>query len=234
MGLSEGAIKRWAAPGYKEKMRAIMKNTQSDPGRRAHMSEVLKGRKRKESSKAKLRETLKDPLIRARRSANVLGDKNPAKRPDVRAKISAKAKARTLSEERILQLQKQVREFHTPDWCKTQSEKMSGDKNPRWLGGKSFEPYCPAFTKPLKEYIRQKFHHKCVRCGSDGNGKKLDVHHIDFNKLQGCKGMTWALVPLCRHCHAWTTNHRHDAFNTFICYWALNDEINFRAVWGIV
>jgi hypothetical protein len=226
-GSSEGARKRWATPGYKEKMHVIMENVWYDPGIQARKSDARRGVQMTESAKTKLRQTLSDPIQRARMSMNVSGDKNPAKRPDVRAKISASAKSRLLPKERIAQLQKQCREMHTSAWCKNQSTKMCGDKNPKWMGGISFEPYCPKFTKPLKDYIRQKFHHQCVRCGSYGNGRKLDVHHVDFNKMQGCKGQTWALIPLCRVCHAWTTNHRHDAFNTFINYWALNNEINF-------
>jgi hypothetical protein len=169
------------------------------------------------------------PEVKAARSALIKGDRNPSKRPDVRAKLSAATKKRNRSEKDIEQIRKMAREAHTPKWCENQSKAMRGENNPRWRGGISFEPYCPKFTNSLKEYIRQKFNHQCFRCGSDGGDRKLDVHHVDYNKLQGCKGMTWALIPLCQVCHAWTTNHRHDAFNTLINYWVMNSEINFHA-----
>ena len=35
---------------------------------------------------------------------------------------------------------------------------------------------------------------------------KLDVHHIDYNKGQGCSEHEWRLIPLCRSCHI-KTNH---------------------------
>ena len=74
---------------------------------------------------------------------------------------------------------------------------VSGPNCYMWNGGKSFEPYCVAFSRKLKEETRDSFGRKCFLCGVSENGEKLHVHHIDYNKLQGCKGKKWALVPLC-------------------------------------
>lgn len=38
--------------------------------------------------------------------------------------------------------------------------------------------------------------------------RRHDVHHIDYNKLQGCEGHQWKLVPLCRSCHTKTNHNR--------------------------
>jgi len=106
-----------------------------------------------------------------------------------------------------------------------------GEKNPAWRGGISFLPYCHKFNKPLKEEIRELFGRKCYICKKTEkkNKKRLDVHHCDFNKQQGCKGnLTWKLLPLCKSCHAWTTNNRHEAFTLLVNYWAQNPEINFN------
>jgi hypothetical protein len=100
------------------------------------------------------------------------------------------------------------------------------EHNPRWLGGKSFEPYCYKFNNELKEHIRDKFGRRCVVCGQPENGRKLAVHHIDYNKLQGCKGKTWALVTLCNSCHNKSNHNRSYWFSLLINYWALNSEIN--------
>lgn len=111
------------------------------------------------------------------------------------------------------------------------SESQRGPKSPAWRGGISFLPYCHKFNKPLKEEIRELFGRKCYICEKTEkeNNKKLDVHHCDFNKQQGCKGnLTWKLLPLCKSCHAWTTNHRHEAFALLVNYWSLNPEINFN------
>lgn len=109
------------------------------------------------------------------------------------------------------------------------SEMLSGSRNPRWLGGKSFEPYCPKFTKDLKEEVRNKFDRKCVRCGrTEEKSRKLCVHHINFDKKSGCYGKKWNLAPVCINCHNWTTQHRFESFNMFNSIWILNTETNFN------
>lgn len=106
------------------------------------------------------------------------------------------------------------------------AERRLGENNPRWLGGKSFEPYCQKFNEYLKEEIRDAFGRKCFLCGVSENGRKLSVHHINFDKQAGCYGKKWNLIPLCTSCHTKTTNNRHYHFNLLNCYWALNPEIN--------
>lgn len=85
-----------------------------------------------------------------------------------------------------------------------------GDKNPNWQGGKSFEPYCIKFSNKLKEEVRDRYNRMCVVCGmsEENNNQKLCVHHIDYNKDQGCNGHEWKLVPLCRVCHSKTNGDR--------------------------
>ena len=93
-----------------------------------------------------------------------------------------------------------------------------GDKNPNWLGGISYERYCPLFNEKKKEEIRQQFCRICLLCfmTEEENGQKLDVHHIDYNKDQGCSGHEWRLVPLCRSCHM-KTNHDREEYERRIC-----------------
>ena len=106
--------------------------------------------------------------------------------------------------------------------------KLVSDKNPNWRGGKSFEPYCKNFTQRLRENVRDSFGRKCVICGIGEveNGRKLDIHHCDYNKGQGC-GHKWNLVPLCVCCHRKSTHNRHYYFNLLANYWAMNPDINF-------
>ena len=79
----------------------------------------------------------------------------------------------------------------------------SGARNPSWKGGISFEPYCPKFNDALKEEIREKYGRVCALCGKteEANGRKLSVHHIDRNKMQGCDDHDWLIIPLCNSCH---------------------------------
>lgn len=97
----------------------------------------------------------------------------------------------------------------------------SGENCHLWQGGKSFEPYCPKFNNAKKEETRNKFDRKCLICGKseEDNGKKLSVHHVNYDKMQGCDGKQWDLVPLCLSCHSrlhassdqeyWTNLIRH-------------------------
>jgi 5-methylcytosine-specific restriction endonuclease McrA len=80
-----------------------------------------------------------------------------------------------------------------------------GEKNINWKGGSSFEPYGLEFNRQLKEMIRQRNNFTCQRCGAKENGKKLAVHHIDFNKKNnGIEN----LVSLCNSCHSFITTNK--------------------------
>lgn len=112
---------------------------------------------------------------------------------------------------------------HLPEWWRQKiSEANKGERNGRWLGGKSFEPYCEKFNKQLKEQIREDFGRTCFLCGiAEADYKrKLRVHHCDYNKGQGC-GRAWSLIPLCGPCHAKTNFKRYHWFNLLSNYWAL-------------
>lgn len=115
-------------------------------------------------------------------------------------------------------------------YCSRRCWKQSivGEGSPHWLGGLSFFPYCPKFSKGFKERVREKFDRKCFICGARENGKRHSVHHIDYNKNSICNGKEWAFVPLCPSHHSTTNANRWHWFNLLINYWAMNPEINFR------
>lgn len=117
--------------------------------------------------------------------------------------------------------------IRTPYMRKRRSIAARGSKNHEWKGGISFEPYCDKFTDELKESVRNDFNRMCFVCGSSENGKKLSVHHCDYNKGQGC-GQRWSLVPLCTSCHAKTNKNRWYWFNRLANHWANNPDINFN------
>ena len=94
---------------------------------------------------------------------------------------------------------------------KSCSEKSkTGEKNSNWQGGISFEPYCIKFNNAYKESIRELFERKCFLCGNTetDNGKKLDVHHVNYNKACGCDNTKCICVPLCHSCHMKTNGNR--------------------------
>lgn len=86
---------------------------------------------------------------------------------------------------------------------------VQGNKNPSWKGGTSFFPYCPEFNKSKREEIRNKYNRQCFLCGKHEKDNltknkkrhRLEVHHVDSDKQQGCNGKQFELIPLCIQCH---------------------------------
>lgn len=119
-----------------------------------------------------------------------------------------------------------------PDWL----DNVSGPNSCHWRGGISYLPYCPKFNTKFKEQIREKFGRVCYLCGKteEENSKHLDVHHVDYDKLDICNGKSWSFVPLCHSCHTKTTNHRHYYFNMLINYWLNNENSHFIQFMGPV
>lgn len=119
-----------------------------------------------------------------------------------------KGEANPEAKKRMLQL------WQNPDYreqiCKAHIGSMRGEKSPHWKGGTSFEPYCHKFNNAFKETIREDFGRKCFLCNKTEkeNRKKLSIHHINYDKNQGCEDKKWLLVPLCHSCHSKTNHNR--------------------------
>lgn len=81
--------------------------------------------------------------------------------------------------------------------------KHYGPENGMFNNYSSYEPYTKEFDEHRKEECRNMYNGKCVVCGitKDENGRRLDVHHIDYNKLNS---ELWNLYPLCMPCHCFT------------------------------
>ena len=75
-----------------------------------------------------------------------------------------------------------------------------GSQNPNWVGGLSNEPYPLGFQESLKDRIRRRDNHQCQLCGilQISLSRKLDVHHIDYDKTNLDKAN---LISLCRRCN---------------------------------
>lgn len=83
------------------------------------------------------------------------------------------------------------------------------EETPNWQNGLSFEPYGTDFDNELKEEVRARDNYICQICGisQDELGRKLDVHHIDYDKTNNKKEN---LTSLCRKngCHQITNGNR--------------------------
>jgi hypothetical protein len=90
------------------------------------------------------------------------------------------------------------------------SASLSGEKNHQWMGGLSFEPYCPKFNRDLRRRIRAFFGHKCILCGktSEENKRELNCHHVEYNKAACCDGKPVHFAAICHKCHVRTNVER--------------------------
>ncbi len=91
--------------------------------------------------------------------------------------------------------------FGKPNPILTEWNKQhSGKNHSAWEGGISFELYTLEFSKQIKELIRSRDGYKCQKCGCSEieEGKKLSIHHIDYQK-ENC--LPENLVTLCNRCN---------------------------------
>lgn len=111
------------------------------------------------------------------------------------ARISAAMRGKKFSDE------------HRANLSKAKKGKNTLSANNNWRGGISFIPYPLGWSKTFKEQIRYRDGYKCQVCGTPEteNGKKLDVHHIDYDKHNLEERN---LVSLCVKCHRKTNHNR--------------------------
>ena len=83
-----------------------------------------------------------------------------------------------------------------------------GQNNPNWRGGIDKQFY-QGFTLKLKAAIRERDGNKCVICLQ--GDRKLDVHHIDYNKKNS---IPENLITLCARCHS-PTNFNRESWIAF-------------------
>jgi hypothetical protein len=92
-------------------------------------------------------------------------------------------------------------------WCAN-----SKKNNPNWQGGLDEEKYKDDFTEDMRDRIRFRDHFTCQVCGKKQDKRfsvnkefKLDIHHIDYNKLNSKSNN---LVSVCHPCHIKTNYDR--------------------------
>ena len=118
-----------------------------------------------------------------------------------------------LSDETKLKLSISHTGAKNPNWGVPRSEETKkkigdanrGEKNGCWKGGVSYSRRYTGFTRTLREKIRERDDRICQICkkSEKDNGRKLAVHHIDYDKDNCCEDN---LIALCNKCHAHTTN----------------------------
>ena len=85
----------------------------------------------------------------------------------------------------------------------------TGENNPFWQGGKSFENYPREFNKELKTKIKERDKCRCQECFRHETEIEhgLVIHHIDYDKTNNDQ---MNLITLCRVCHGQTVYKNAD------------------------
>ncbi len=158
-------------------------------------------------------------------SEGKIGNKNPMKRPDVKAKAAisffkkgqpAWNKGLPWGDETRKKLSI-INKGRTPS--EETREKLSlshrRERHWNWMGGKSLEGYAPTFNSQLKDRIRVRDNFACQLCATPEIefDRKLDIHHIDYNKGNSDQHN---LITLCQSCHVLTNMHRDSWKNFFV------------------
>jgi len=174
----------------------------------------------------------KRPDVRKKISESKKGDKNSSKRPEVRKKIGDSARGRhttTITRDRISKAL--MGHPVSIDARLAISKAKVGSANPQWKDGMSYLPYPPEFNNKYKERVRYRFNNTCYLCARSkeaNNNRNMSVHHIDYNKGTTCNEKSWKFVPLCNSCSTKVNYERWYWFNLLINYWLNNPEIHFN------
>lgn len=81
----------------------------------------------------------------------------------------------------------------------------SKENHPNWRGGSSNEHYPCEWNRKLRDIVRERDGFLCQLCYVSQNGRKLAVHHIDYNK----NNLSFNnLISLCHNCHTKTNFNR--------------------------
>lgn len=86
-----------------------------------------------------------------------------------------------------------------------------GEKNPNWNNGSSLENYPTEFNRKLKRLILERDNNQCQDPNCNYLSKKLDCHHIDYDKKNNNPDN---LITLCRSCHGKTNNKKNRKYFT--------------------
>jgi len=149
---------------------------------------------------------------------SIRGANNPAKRLEVRKKISLSKIGVHRSAECIEKMRQSM--LGKKQSIETINKRIKkGENHYNFQGWKSREPYSIEWSYDLKEKIKKRDNYKCQICFKHKNklftktGKKdyLYIHHIDYNKKNSCVNN---LVSLCNSCHA-KTNFKRSSWVKF-------------------
>lgn len=200
---------------------------------RIKKSNLMKGRKLSEETKRKIsKSVLKNPnkYWLGKQREDMVGNKNPSKRLDVKEKISKKLKGR-----KCPWLELGLNPMNNPDVRKIISEKnsisikekwknleyrnkLSGENANSWKGGIAYEPYCVQWSdKEYKQSIKDRDENKCLNPCCNKKYRWLVIHHINYDK-KDCRPTN--LITVCDVCNTKANFNRewHQSWYNAIIY----------------
>ena len=201
----------------REKISQSLKGRARSPVSIEKMKVSLRGRELSIKHRKSIEDGLKSAYLNGKRQSYWRDKKQPMEMIMKRANsmlgknVGKKRSVKNIEKNRLSQLGKK----HSQETKKILSEKNRLDKHPQWQGGKSFEPYGLEFNSKLREQIRARDAYRCQQCfrhqdelfTKTGKPRRLDVHHIDYDKKNNSPNN---LISLCHNCHSQTNFDRQD------------------------
>jgi predicted DNA-binding protein YlxM (UPF0122 family) len=190
---------------------STIRNRLMEYGWKRSRSQAMKGHKISKETKDKISKSL---------MGNIPWSKGIKAKDDFRIAKFVKSGREAFPIENLIKLSWNYRFKKGINPWNTGKKFMSLEKNPNWRGGKSYEPYGLEFSNELKERIRIRDGYRCQECfrhqdelySKSGIKYKLNIHHIDFNKLNNQKDN---LISLCKSCHLQTNFDRENWLNYY-------------------
>lgn len=190
--------------GKKHKPETIAKLRTASTGKkhslktRKKMSLSHTGKKFSIESRAKMSQAQKGRIISPEHCLKISIAKTGTKMSaETRQKISCALKNRIFSAE----TRKKISEARKGKRC--------GTDHYQWRGGPSIRGYCWVWhNTEFKESIRQRDNYQCQNpyCWNKSITRKLDIHHIDYNR-KNCHPLN--LITLCRSCNIRANTNRN-------------------------
>ena len=249
----------WKNPTHRKKISEALKGKIKSKDTIKKLSDAAKGKKHSSETLQKMSESSKKRWEKPEERMKIsVGNKGKIISEEQRKKLSIANKGKTMSEEQRKLLSKintgkhlseetkrKLSAYHTgkspsETTRKKLSDAIRGDKCYLWKGGISFEPYCVKFSREFKERVRAFFGYCCVECGVPQNGRKLHVHHVNFNKMSCCDNTLPLFATLCMSCHMKTNFNREywqqhftDMINNHYggkCYFTTDEMMIYQTV----
>lgn len=209
---SNNSREMWRRADYRKKVTEAVRKARNAPGIKEKIDKAIRKACRRPEVIARRKEVMSRPDVRAKISKSV---KEFMRNPEARECLSKTIRKKWRCSDYRSKTAKAIRKGQaTPDakermhianlevWRRPgHRDKLSGPNASGWRGGISFEPYSTEWHNRLKDTIRQRDHCRCQECGARRNGKKLAIHHIDYDK-KNCDPEN--LITLCSRCHAKT------------------------------